>query len=1162
MSRTAKQRSQDMSDSTKNIKREKHKENLSKYVISVNPADHRPTKFRAISIEPRDKIQKVRAVSNEPPEEIKKFRAVSDEPQEENYLFALEVSKELIENLQNVTMDEIEEMLEKGNGNEKWILAYKPVEKRKRPVPGVFPESVKVIRRFPSDPLKNLPRLPIRAPKFVPTARLTEKRMEMLGLEKNEDLSEEERKMLKHILRLNERSIAFAEEERGTFRRDYFSDYRMPVIEHEPWKDKNILLPPGFRDEILRLLKEKINAGVYEPAQSSYRSRWFCVPKKNGELRIVHDLQTLNEVSIMDSGVPPILDEFVESFAGRTIYTVLDMYWGFYARMVDPRSRDMTAFQTPLGELRITSLPMGYTNSPAEFQACMMHILKDEVPDKAGVFIDDIPIKGPKTTYLDKNRQPEIILGNPEIRRFVWEHLQDVHRILWRIGEAGGTVSGKKMQLCQKEATIVGHRCTAEGRTPTEDRAEKIEKWPQPTTLTAVRGFLGLCGTVRMWIEDFSRICRPLVELTKKSVTFYWGKEQEQAFQKLKNLVTSAPAIRPIDYQSGRTVYLSVDTSVHGIGFVLSQADELGRHVPARYGSLPITEVESRYSQAKLELFGLFRALKHYSIFLAGVTDLVVEVDAGYIKGMLKNPDCLPRSAVGRWIQRILLFTFKMVHVPAIRHKAPDALSRRGYREDEPGPDQDPDGWLDDIALLVFAEEELSPASAHIGVVNTAEGQDQELEAILRFLISHEAPKLPDTKTLKSFLNKAQGYFTTKKGMYWKKRDAPPQKVVFGDGNRQKLMEEFHEKAGHRGEWAVLDALKLRFYWPKMRQDVQYHVTSCHMCQTRSTKKMHLPIHTILPSLLFQKVYLDLMKMPEAQGKKWIVVCREDVAGVCEAQALAKDNTRSIAIFFRDQILYRYGAIPEVVTDNGPSLAGEFAKLAKEFNVKHIKISPYNSQANGIVERAHFNIREILVKACDGDISKWPRYLQAAVFADRITTRRATGYSPFYLLHGVHPMLPCDLTEATFLSPHFSKKMNTEDLLAARVKQLAKMPQDLARARKILKQSRFQSSQAFEKKFGRRLIMQAHAPGSLVLIRNVPVENTMAISRKTTCRYMGPYEVIEETKGRSYRLQELDGTKLKTTVAAFRLIPYLKREDLGKWKRKMEVREALASQKN
>ena len=163
------------------------------------------------------------------------------------------------------------------------------------------------------------------------------------------------------------------------------------------------------------MLKEKIDGGVYERAQSSYRSRWFCVRKKNGELRIVHDLQKLNGITIRETGVPPILDGFVEAYAGQSVYSVLDMYWGFYARILDPESRDMMAFQTPLGVLRITSLPMGFTNSPAEFQACMVFILEDEIPEVTGVFIDDIPVKGPVNRYLDKERKEERIPQNPGI---------------------------------------------------------------------------------------------------------------------------------------------------------------------------------------------------------------------------------------------------------------------------------------------------------------------------------------------------------------------------------------------------------------------------------------------------------------------------------------------------------------------------------------------------------------------------------------------------------------------------------------------------------------------------------------------------------------------------------------------------------------------------
>ncbi|KIJ68866.1 hypothetical protein HYDPIDRAFT_53995, partial [Hydnomerulius pinastri MD-312] len=92
---------------------------------------------------------------------------------------------------------------------------------------------------------------------------------------------------------------------------------------------KNIPIPPGICQAVIEVLKLKIAAGVYEHSQSAYRSRWFCVVKKNGKLWIVHDLQPLNRVTICDAGLPPILDEFVEPFAGAQCYTVFDLFWGF-----------------------------------------------------------------------------------------------------------------------------------------------------------------------------------------------------------------------------------------------------------------------------------------------------------------------------------------------------------------------------------------------------------------------------------------------------------------------------------------------------------------------------------------------------------------------------------------------------------------------------------------------------------------------------------------------------------------------------------------------------------------------------------------------------------------------------------------------------------------
>jgi len=553
---------------------------------------------------------------------------------------------------------------------------YKKVDVRVRPVPGVFPQEATVYRQFPNDPLENLPPLPRRPPTFVPTAKLSQERMDSIKVNSTGFLWPEEEKLFQHIMKLNEETLAFIQTDRGTFKKSYFTDYIIPTVPHIPWSQKNIPIPPGIKNDVLALLKEKIDAGVYEPSQSSYRSRWFCVPKKNGKLRIVHDLQLLNSITIRDAGLPPIVDDFVEPFAGRQCYTVFDLFWGFDGRKIHPESRDLTAFYTPLGLLRITSLPMGFTNSPAEFQKCMTFILQHEIPEKANIFIDDLPIKGPSTQYLGEDGQPETLPENPGIRRFIWEHANDVHRIMHRIKEAGGTFAASKAQVCLPEVLIVGQKCTQEGRLPDDDKIAKVLKWPQPTTPTAVRGFTGLCGTMRIWIPNYSQLIRPLTELTRKGTEFIWTDRHQEAFDTMKKIITSPPVLKPIDYTSDNPIVLSVDSSQIAVGFILSQLDNQGHKRPARYGSLPMNEREARYSQPKLELYGLYRALRHWRLYLIGVKNLHVEVDAKYIKGMLNEPDLQPNAAVNRWIQGILIFDFKLIHVPATKFQGPDALSR------------------------------------------------------------------------------------------------------------------------------------------------------------------------------------------------------------------------------------------------------------------------------------------------------------------------------------------------------------------------------------------------------------------------------------------------------------------------------------------------------
>ncbi len=801
----------------------------------------------------------------------------------------------------------------------------------------------------------------------------------------------------------------------------------------------------------------------------------------------------------------------------------------------------MTSFDSPLGLLRITSMPMGFTNSPAEFQKCMTFILQDEIPDKANIFIDDLPIKGPKTQYLDDDGNPETISGNPGIRRFIWEHAQDVHRIMHRIGHAGATFAPKKVQACRTEVVIVGQKCTPEGRCPEDAKIEKILKWPLLRTVKDVRGFLGLCGTVRIWIEGYSARARPLTELIRKETEFMWDNRRQEAFDDLKHAVTSAPALRAIDYVSDHPVIMSVDSSIIAIGFILSQEDEEGRRRPARYGSLPINERESRYSQPKLELYGLFRALRHYRLYLIGVKSLNVEVDAKYIKGMLNEPDLQPNATINRWIQGILLFDFKLIHVPAIKFKGPDGLSRREPLEEE--REEFDDQFLDEIALLAEYVGPVGRTMEEQWVFLMADSaQDEKLRQILRFLTSLEIPSGLSIRSRRRFIKRSLEFFLQDALLYKRGKGCAPQRVIMDAAKRKDILLQAHEGLGHRGEFAVYEQVKKRFYWPHMCAHVRHHVRSCHQCQIRDVRKVEIPLTISTPAALFSKVYIDVMLMPKAKGYRYIVAARDDLSRASEGRALRKSNATTLAHFFWDQIFCRYGAIKKVVTDNGPEVQGAFSELMDKYGIPHIQISAYNSKANGVVERGHFIIREAIVKTCNGKVSQWPDKVQLAFFTDRVTISRSTGYSPFYLLHGSDPVLPFDLTEATFLVVGFQDQMEDSDLLALRIRQLEKRDQDLQSAAQRLTQSRMRSKEQFEKRYAKRITHRIYQEGDWVLIRNSAVEKEL--DRKTKPRYLGPYVIVRRTKGGSYVIRELSGAISRRGIAAFRIIPYIVREGI------------------
>lgn len=162
-----------------------------------------------------------------------------------------------------------------------------------------------------------------------------------------------------------------------------------------------------------------------------------------------------------------------------------------------------------------------------------------------------------------------MVLPNPRICRFIWEHCNDVNHVLHHLGHARATVSATKLFACRPEVIIVGQMCNYKGHVPDDSKVTKIHHWPSCQTKTDIHSFLSTAGTVHNWIKDFAAIVRPLMLLTKKIIPFTWGETEQILMDKLKAAVASSPVICPIDYSSANEVVLAVDSSRLAVKYVL-----------------------------------------------------------------------------------------------------------------------------------------------------------------------------------------------------------------------------------------------------------------------------------------------------------------------------------------------------------------------------------------------------------------------------------------------------------------------------------------------------------------------------------------------------------------------------------------------------------------
>ncbi len=293
------------------------------------------------------------------------------------------------------------------------------------------------------------------------------------------------------------------------------------------------------------------------------------------------------------------------------------------------------------------------------------------------------------------------------------------------------------------------------------------------------------------------------------------------------------------------------------------------------------------------------------------------------------------------------------------------------------------------------------PADADIEIPRSAKAKSNDARVLLvqDYLSDFHVPASMTEDQKRTFINYASSFFLLDDNL-WKRDSGGEHKLVVPADRRYRLLQIAHNELGHKGVYSVRTHLLKRYWWPQLLDDVKWFVKTCHMCQIRQTDKWHIPPVVAYPAPLFAKVYIDTFHLPKSNGFKYIVHARCSMSAYPEFKMLRHENAEGIACFIFEHIICRWGSLREIVTDNRPAFLAALEMLGAQYDIHHITISAYNSQAQGVIERRHRGFRESLFKACGGVENKWSQVAHAVIWAERVTPLRTIRKSPYEVATG------------------------------------------------------------------------------------------------------------------------------------------------------------------
>jgi hypothetical protein len=315
-----------------------------------------------------------------------------------------------------------------------------------------------------------------------------------------------------------------------------------PPISKRPYR-----MPANKLAELKKQIVELQSKRFIHPSLSPWGALVLFIERKDETQQMCVDYHSLNEVTIKNKYPLPWIKDLFGQMNGASIFSKIDMRSGYHQLKIQESDIPKTAFHTIYGLYEYTVMSFGLTNAPAYFMYLMNNVFMEYLDKFMVVFIDNIVI-------FSKTKE---------------EHETHLRQVMEKLIEHQVYAKFCKFEFWLSKVAFLGHVISAGGVSVDLGKVKDVLNWMPPMNVSENQSFLGLAGYYRCFINDFSKIAKPMTRLLEKNKDFEWTVECQASFEELKECLTLAPVLVPLDLTKKFDIYC--DASRRGLGCVLMQ---------------------------------------------------------------------------------------------------------------------------------------------------------------------------------------------------------------------------------------------------------------------------------------------------------------------------------------------------------------------------------------------------------------------------------------------------------------------------------------------------------------------------------------------------------------------------------------------------------------